>query len=737
MENLKKTSMFFIFTVFIFVFNIALCAATAYGNTINGTLEPSDGRSIRYDDHHYTDLYSFTLGSTTQIQISMTSTFNDDRIFLYRGSSPSKDSYVGYVYTGQILNSELNSGTYCIEVTSGGSGKTGSYALTSNVDLTQILYQYLDFLGTLDPGDGRSIRYDDHHYTDLYTFTLSTKTLVQIWMTSTFNDDRIFLYRGSSPSKDSYVGYVYTGQLINSELDPGTYCIEVTSGGSGKTGSYALTSTVGLTEVPYQYFYCSGTLDPSDGLSIRYSDPHYTDLYTFTLSTKTLVQIWMTSTFNDDRIFLYRGSSPSSDSYVGYVYTGQLINSELDPGTYCIEVTSGGSKVTGSYQLTSSLELPCNSPVTSTTSALQSTTTTIQSTTTTTNIVSTTTTAHSSTSTTSIKPNTTTTSLVPTTTTTAKPATTTTIITTYPSCISVTPAAVAAGATVDVTISLENIDLTNVNGFNVAIGCAGVTVNSAMVISTTEIVASVTVSAAAQACTGDVTITGVYYVGIICMGAFNILPSSPITADFIGSPSSGTAPLSVTFTNMSSGDLITHEWKFGDGSTSKVKDPIHVYKNPGTYSVILTTTGANGKTATKLRENYISVKSNCPLLNSIGNKSQIDAIRAARNAKLEDISVMLMTSIYYQDAAEISTLLDEKPLLKARLKELVNDNIDVVVSLVQGRPANLSAEALNEITYYLEELKLNGSIKLQYDINFVLLSVRSGQLLRGLGITIE
>jgi len=275
---------------------------------------------------------------------------------------------MGYVYTGDLLNSELDPGTYCIEVTSGNAEKTGSYTLSSTVELseTKVPYQYLDFSNTLESSDGRSIRSEDHHYTDLYTFTLNSKTRVQIWMNSTFNDDRIFLYRGSTPTNDAYMGYVYTGDLLNSELDPGTYCIEVTSGNAEKTGSYTLSSTVMLSEtkVPYQYFHCSGILETSDILSIRSKDPHYTDLYTFTLNNKTRVQIWMTSTFNDDRIFLYRGSTPTNDAYMGYVYTGDLLNSELDPGTYCIEVTSGNAEKTGSYELTSTVELPCSTSTT-------------------------------------------------------------------------------------------------------------------------------------------------------------------------------------------------------------------------------------------------------------------------------------------------------------------------------------------------------------------------------------
>ena len=79
------------------------------------------------------------------------------------------------------------------------------------------------------------------------------------------------------------------------------------------------------------------------------------------------------------------------------------------------------------------------------------------------------------------------------------------------------PGSVHAGETKDVVITLKDIDLTGVTGdINVAFGCAGVTVNSATVNSATEITANITVAETAQACTGDVTISGAGDIGIIC-----------------------------------------------------------------------------------------------------------------------------------------------------------------------------------------------------------------------------
>jgi spore germination protein YaaH len=83
-------------------------------------------------------------------------------------------------------------------------------------------------------------------------------------------------------------------------------------------------------------------------------------------------------------------------------------------------------------------------------------------------------------------------------------------------------------------------------------------------------------------------------------------PIQPPVADFTGSPRSGTAPLTVNFTNNSSGTISSYLWEFGDGTTSTATQPSKTYNTPGTYTVKLTATGLGGSN-TKTRSNYITV----------------------------------------------------------------------------------------------------------------------------------
>lgn len=79
-----------------------------------------------------------------------------------------------------------------------------------------------------------------------------------------------------------------------------------------------------------------------------------------------------------------------------------------------------------------------------------------------------------------------------------------------------------------------------------------------------------------------------------------------LVADFNASPTSGTAPLTVDFTDKSTGGITSWAWNFGDGATSTQQSPTHTYTDPGTYTVSLTVTGPAGSD-TGTKNNYISV----------------------------------------------------------------------------------------------------------------------------------
>lgn len=79
------------------------------------------------------------------------------------------------------------------------------------------------------------------------------------------------------------------------------------------------------------------------------------------------------------------------------------------------------------------------------------------------------------------------------------------------------------------------------------------------------------------------------------------------TADFSASRTTGPAPLTVTFTDESTGNPTSWSWEFGDGLGSNARNPTHTYIAPGTYTVILTAYNSVGSDV-KTRTEYITVE---------------------------------------------------------------------------------------------------------------------------------
>jgi len=67
---------------------------------------------------------------------------------------------------------------------------------------------------------------------------------------------------------------------------------------------------------------------------------------------------------------------------------------------------------------------------------------------------------------------------------------------------------------------------------------------------------------------------------------------APVAA-FDATPRTGEAPLTVTFSNASTG-AASHAWTFGDGGSATEASPAHTYTAPGSYTVSLTVNNETG-----------------------------------------------------------------------------------------------------------------------------------------------
>lgn len=68
----------------------------------------------------------------------------------------------------------------------------------------------------------------------------------------------------------------------------------------------------------------------------------------------------------------------------------------------------------------------------------------------------------------------------------------------------------------------------------------------------------------------------------------------PLVASFTVNKSSGTVPLAVRFTDTSTDQPTAWRWDFGDGATSVLQNPTHIYTTSGTYVVRLEATNSLG-----------------------------------------------------------------------------------------------------------------------------------------------
>ena len=100
---------------------------------------------------------------------------------------------------------------------------------------------------------------------------------------------------------------------------------------------------------------------------------------------------------------------------------------------------------------------------------------------------------------------------------------------------------------------------------------------------------------------GSVTATGQPHATL-----WTLSTSNPPVAAFSASPTSGYAPLNVSFTDKSTNNPTSWKWTFGDGTNSTSKNPIHKYSTKGNYTVSLTATNTAGSNTTT-KTNYIKV----------------------------------------------------------------------------------------------------------------------------------
>ena len=93
---------------------------------------------------------------------------------------------------------------------------------------------------------------------------------------------------------------------------------------------------------------------------------------------------------------------------------------------------------------------------------------------------------------------------------------------------------------------------------------------------------------------------------LIMTGPTDVTSTFSSKADFTGTPVYGQVPLNVSFTDMSIHNPTSWSWSFGDSGTASVKNPVHLYNQPGSFNVTMTASNSGGP-ATQTKTGYINV----------------------------------------------------------------------------------------------------------------------------------
>lgn len=111
--------------------------------------------------------------------------------------------------------------------------------------------------------------------------------------------------------------------------------------------------------------------------------------------------------------------------------------------------------------------------------------------------------------------------------------------------------------------------------------------------------------AAAGAYTVSLQVSGPGGLDTLTRSSYITVTALPPVAAFDATPITGTAPLAVQFTDLSTGAITSRLWTFGDGVTSTLTSPAHTYATAGVYTVALQVGGPGG-IDTLTRTNYIT-----------------------------------------------------------------------------------------------------------------------------------
>ncbi|MDD5187437.1 MAG: PKD domain-containing protein, partial [Methanoregula sp.] len=189
---------------------------------------------------------------------------------------------------------------------------------------------------------------------------------------------------------------------------------------------------------------------------------------------------------------------------------------------------------------------------------------------------------------------------------------------------------------------------------------------------------------------------------------FALSSANPPVANFYGSPTTGSAPLTVAFYDQSTNTPASWSWSFGDGSSSTLQNPSHTYTSAEAYTVVLTATNSAGSNITT-KTNYITV--NAPRL-TLWNMT-VNITSGTYNQNVIMGSAASATRGY--DVGFDVAMPPDPPGAKKIVYFSINDALFDHLSTDYKPPVN----ATNTVEYWTLYIKSDGMLQVSWDTTLI------------------
>jgi PKD repeat protein len=218
----------------------------------------------------------------------------------------------------------------------------------------------------------------------------------------------------------------------------------------------------------------------------------------------------------------------------------------------------------------------------------------------------------------------------------------------------------------------------------------------------------------------------------------NIFPSSPsmINPDFVATPATGTDPQMVQFWG-SGGEGKSVLWDFGDGTSSELLNPKHMYEEPGSYTVSLS---VDGEVISK--SDYVNVIAGVEGLRLPAalllddDEGQLTILRNFRDTVVsQTLPGLGLIELYYKYALEIVSILEADEELRAEAGAVLAELLPEFQSAIDGDSMTLTAAQLDKIKAVIGGIAAQAGSELGEVLAQIAIELSEGQLFENIGVS--